>query len=155
MPYMKKGLAQRRGPGFSRRVPRLLHAAVRVVAPQRLRRERTGREAGVLQALPSAQVADFVSARVRPTGARLRIGFGLRFLVAADDRHAVVRTGIIDRTGAAVGSAIGHVRLVRERDRALRTGLGAVPGAPLRRESGRIVTLFDGDDIVRIGAGET
>src|SRR5579883_1698325 len=86
---------------------RLLSAAADLVAPQRLRRERTGRELRVLQVLPRAGIADLAE-RTVPAAERLRIGLGLALFVAFDDRNAVERARVVYEPGAAAAAEVRH-----------------------------------------------
>src|SRR5579884_2387923 len=72
--------------------------------------------------------------------------------VAADDAHAVVRAGIIYRTGAAARARVGLVRKVGEGNHAFGFAFAAVPRAPAGAKPARIVPGLNRYDVVRVYA---
>src|SRR5204862_1903776 len=98
-------------------------AAVAVVAPGALHRERAGGEAHVLRAAgaagqPRALVGVLLTGGVGPAAGRVLVGDGLGVLVALDHGDAVEGAGRagVDEVLAAGGARVGDVRHVRERD---------------------------------------
>src|SRR5205807_9575083 len=99
-------------------------AAVEVIRPGRLDRERAGRQGDVLRGAlprgdPGALVAVLVARGVGPAAGWELVGDRLGVLVALDDRDAVerARRADVDEVLAAGAPHVGHVRHVRERDR--------------------------------------